>query len=940
MGKMVFVGIAAALSASGAATFSVTPYVQHPATNAMSVIWFAKGGSGEAATISWRPAAGGAARSQSVTGTWAAALTNNVASGADSAVHGSQYKYRHRITGLEPGTAYSYTVALSGGAEYSNTFRTAPGEGASVRFIYYNDSETEPESTGKYETWDVSDTVVVSNTVTGATSQRATRPDGVTKYYVDQTAGYASNIVRMVERAPDLFVIAGDLAASGGKQRDWDEFWKHNAGAYNDPAGSIPILAAIGNHDLRDCTPKPPGCNVNCENAAGGEVALEKYLSYFEVEPNGVDYSDVDARDRSQMFHRVDYGPVTFIFLDTNNGDDYDVERDTNIYLFRDANCPANKWGLPSARSDDFNPGSRQYTWLTNNLADAQRNAKFTFVVNHHCPYSVGYHNRTNVTESGEWLSGRAVRVLTGAMLKYGVSGWLCGHDEIMEHSRVPGVETLPDGTTRPHVLNVFDMGTAGDGLRGRQITVEANRYEVFRAQKDAPEIYDQNNILVDGGKHYGHMEVNVREVEPGVWTATMEPVYIFVHRDAGGKASGFERRVYGDVTVLTKDLRPGGLDGYFPRTPAPGQDGSAEHPYEIADADDVLALRDMVAAGIGADRCFRQVADIDMSSAGAFGGINAFSGVYDGGNFTISNLTFTPRTYAGLFNEVTGGTIRNLKIRDIGFQPSATGKYGGAPFVGKAEKGTVLRNLVAQGTIGTAARPFTHNAAGIAIRLNGAQVLDCTNAASIYGTYTKAAGIAAFTQNENDANSLTTMIVRCAHVGSVTSLSNGVDGVAGIIGYVNERLELRDCSVTGMVSGTDGARVASLVGRAYGFRIDAGGAMAAPADRPPVALIGGNPNPSQAPEVSGLTYAAVARGRAAFVSDADLACGRAYRVMLDLTASTAFNFAHPGWISFDAILFPFNGAVTAAEGLRLTRATSGTVTTFMAGDRFYLYIR
>jgi hypothetical protein len=268
-----------------------------------------------------------------------------------------------------------------------------------------------------------------------------------------------------------------------------------------------------------------------------------------------VDFSDVDVRDRSQMFHRVDYGPVTFIFLDTNNGDDNDVERDTNIYLFRDANCPANLWGLPSARSDDFNPGSRQYAWLTNNLADAQRNAKFTFVVNHHCPYSVGYHNRTNVTESGEWLSGRAVRALTDTMLKYGVAGWLCGHDEIMEHSRIPGVETLPDGTTRPYVLNVFDMGTAGDGLRGKKNTQEANRYEVFRAQKDAPEIYDQNNVLVDGGKHYGHMEINVREERPGVWTATMEPVYVFVHKDASGKASGFERRVYDDVVVLTKEI-------------------------------------------------------------------------------------------------------------------------------------------------------------------------------------------------------------------------------------------------------------------------------------------------------------------------------------------------------------------------------------------------
>ena len=927
--------IVAALSASGATSFSVTPYVQHPATNAMSVIWFAKGGSGEAATISWRPAAGGTMQSRSVTGTWAVALTNNVASGSDSAVHGNQYKYRHRITGLEPGTAYSYTVTLSGGAAYSNAFRTAPDENSSVRFIYYNDSETQPGSTGAYETWDVSDTVVVSNTVTGVTSSRTSRPDGVTKYYVDQTVGYASNIVRMVERQPDLYVIAGDLAAQGGKQQNWDEFWRHNAGMYNDPAGSVPILAAIGNHDIQDSTPRPPGCPSQCEHASGGEVALEKYLSYFEVEPNGVDFSDVDARDRSQMFHRVDYGPVTLIFLDTNNGDDSDPEKDTNIYLFRGAN----QWGLPSGRSPDFNPGSRQYTWLTNNLADAQRKAKFTFVVNHHCPYSVGYHNRTNVTESGEWLSGRAVRALTGTMLKYGVSGWLCGHDEIMEHSRVPGVETLPDGTTRAKVLNVFDMGTAGDGLRGKKITTEANRYEVFRAQKDAPEIYNQNNILVDGGKHYGHMEVNVREVEPGLWTATMEPVYVFVHKDANGKAAGFERRVYADVTVLTNDLRTS-LGGYFPRTATAGQNGSFAHPFEIADVDDVLALRDMVAEGIGTDRCFRQVADIDMSSAGAFSGIKTFSGVYDGGNFTISNLTFTTRTYAGLFNEVTGGSIRNLKIRNIGFSSSATGKYGGAPFVGKAERGTVLRNLVALGSIGTAARPFTHNAAGIAIRLNGAQVLDCTNAASIFGTYTKAAGIAAFTQNEYDSNSWTTTIARCAHVGSVTSLSNGVDGVAGIIGYVNEALELRDCSATGSVTGPSGARVAPLVGRDYGFRIDAGGAMIAPANRSPVALIGGNTNPSQAPVVSGLTYATVSDGWATFVSDANLTCGGTYRVMLDLTSGTTFNFTRPGEIAFDTALCPFNGTVTAVEGLRLTHVTSNAITTYTAGARLYLLLR
>jgi hypothetical protein len=34
-----------------------------------------------------------------------------------------------------------------------------------------------------------------------------------------------------------------------------------------------------------------------------------------------------------------------------------------------------------------------------------------------------------------------------------------------------------------------------------------------------------------------------------------MEPVYVFVHKDASGKASGFERRVYDDVVVLTKEI-------------------------------------------------------------------------------------------------------------------------------------------------------------------------------------------------------------------------------------------------------------------------------------------------------------------------------------------------------------------------------------------------
>lgn len=533
-----------------AKAFSVTPYVQHPTTNAMSLIWFTK--EPGAAKVTWRKEGGVETFEALTSGVWAEALTNNLYT-ADTMAHGRQYRHRVRMDGLETGARYRYTVELAGGVTYSNAFRTAPGKDSPVRFIYYNDSETEP---GDKKTTDWTDPVTGANRT----------------YYASKNEGYASNIVHMVKRAPDLFVIAGDLAATGGLQQNWDEFWKHNAGGngigYNDPAGSIPILAAIGNHDLQDKekarTPLVP-LPTSCENPGGGESALERYLSYFEYEPNGVKYEIGDGetfvgndKDRSQMFHRQDYGPVTLVFIDTNNGDDADPERDTNTGLFRD---PANRYGMPPGRSPDFNPGSKQYAWLTNNLADAQAKSKFTFVVNHHCPYSVGYHNRTNVVESGEWLSARAVRILGEAMIRYGVDGWLCGHDEMVEHSQIHGLEVLPDGTTREKTVDIFDMGTAGDGLRGQQMTKEYNPCEVWRAHKDCPEVWE-GGVLVAGGKHYGHMEVDVGQDVDGRWKCTMTPVYVFVSKGPNGKPQQFERRIYDNVVTLYADDEPSASGG------------------------------------------------------------------------------------------------------------------------------------------------------------------------------------------------------------------------------------------------------------------------------------------------------------------------------------------------------------------------------------------
>jgi len=516
--------------------FSVSPYVQHPATNAMSILFFTTKSC--AATVKvWR--ADGKGETNELTTACvdvSEILKGNPDASGDTVTYASQFRHRVRFENLRPQTDYRYRVTPEGGEPYSNAFRTLPGRDTPVRFIGYCDCETTP-GTGVTSEWD--------------THSGSDGAEKRTSYYVSRSVGFASNIVHMAARRPDLITISGDIAAKGGFQKNWDEFWRENAGVnakgdgYNDIAGSIPILAAIGNHDLKE------GDTVS--SSGGGENPLKRYLSYFEYNPNGVGYDVCDGtttketRDTSQLFHRTDLGPVTLIFLDTNKGDNSDYKKETQHYSQR-----------PNMRSPDFHPGSLQYAWLTNNLADAQRNSRFTFVLNHHCPYSVGIHNREQGKSGydGDYAnpghpdgeSARAVRVLTDTMIRYGVDGWLCGHDEIQEHSQTNGTEVLPDGTIRPHTLNVYDLGSGGDGLRGK--VVEENPLEVFRAYEDEPDVWE-DGVLVSGGCHYGHLEVDVTTNRLGKWTCSLTPVYVFINKDKSGKVGCFERRCYKDRIVI-----------------------------------------------------------------------------------------------------------------------------------------------------------------------------------------------------------------------------------------------------------------------------------------------------------------------------------------------------------------------------------------------------
>jgi len=516
--------LAVAVMAHGEDGFRVLPYIQNPAPDGVTILWFTSNPDPGLVTV-LGPGAGETHAAMASTPRLAESLAYPDWE-ADTYFSGQApappYRHRVRLSGLLADTAYEYTVE-QGSASFSASFSTAPGPGASpVRLIFFADCETEPESTGKRTTW------------TDPTGQQPSRG-----YLLDQTTGFANNLAVMATRGPAVISISGDVVESGGEQRDWDEFWKHltAVGGTGNLAGRVPLLAAPGNHEYYE------GPAMGQYSQPGSERAINRFRTYFEFPDNGSPVPEAEGR-----YYRLDYGPVTIFGIDVSNNVPHRSDRDTN-YMLLGQSDPAGGY------SPGFGPGSRQYAWLEDQLGQAQERSAFTFVTFHHVPYSVGPHGWPAGTDKGagfDTQSGVPVRVLTPLFLRYGVDAVIAGHDEIWERSEIRGTEIIPGGEERAHTLHVLDVGTGGDGLRGPQPGLD-NPYQVFLVHTDVPEVW-QDGVLVEGGKHYGHLEVDVLRSDSGSWQAVLKPVHVFpLFADAGATYTGFERRVYDDIVTLTR---------------------------------------------------------------------------------------------------------------------------------------------------------------------------------------------------------------------------------------------------------------------------------------------------------------------------------------------------------------------------------------------------
>ena len=206
----------------------------------------------------------------------------------------------------------------------------------------------------------------------------------------------------------------------------------------------------------------------------------------------------------------------------------------------------------------------------------------------------------------------------------------------------------------------------------------------------------------------------------------------------------------------------------------------------------------------------------------------DCFKGTFDGQGFKISNVVMKDNGagknhYRGFFNQIDGGTVKNLTVESFGFGTTPpSGEYGSAAIAGIANNATI-ENCVSEGTVASS----THNAGGIVVRIKDTTVKGCTNKANLTGNYTKIAGVVVFCMNSATA----CLIENCKNEGTLTAVGvdsiktddgkdfkAGSDGVAGIIAYVGDgKLTIKDCSNTGaLVKGANansGAKLGQIIG-------------------------------------------------------------------------------------------------------------------------------
>ena len=177
------------------------------------------------------------------------------------------------------------------------------------------------------------------------------------------------------------------------------------------------------------------------------------------------------------------------------------------------------------------------------------------------------------------------------------------------------------------------------------------------------------------------------------------------------------------------------------------GGEGTVDDPWLVAN------LEQLIEVGKYLDAHFLQTADIDASAEENFMPIafdSVFTGTYDGGEFTISNLAInrTEETDSniGLFSELgPNAAVSNLTIENA----DVTGYRFVGIIAGRSTGGSISNVNLSGSVTATVGDANTYVGAVTSFLTDGGSILNAGSSATVYGAFSRAGGIVGVMEGE-----------------------------------------------------------------------------------------------------------------------------------------------------------------------------------------------
>ena len=400
----------------------------------------------------------------------------------------------------------------------------------------------------------------------------------------------------------------------------------------------------------------------------------------------------------------------------------------------------------------------------------------------------------------------------------YPYSAVASGSDNTRLLLDIPAVQNYAAGTFAPGAnpsVAVWESGTSMSftnifGLLRLKLTGSAPLQKIVVTDNAGDALWGSCQVAIDATScTAGEAEITnsaenrsslTLDCGEGV-TLGPEPTVFYFVAPAGAFAKGFTCTLYdvkGTVlkTIVTNTpctIQRNGvssLESINPEsTPFSGGKGTSADPYRITTPADLVQMSSLVNGDDAsfASASYKQLNDIDMEGTavnciGLSSG-KPFKGNYDGGSYTIKNLSPAKSSSAsGMFGYTDGATIQNLTVD--GYTNNGTNGEQGV-IAGRA-KNTTFRGINVNGTV-----DFVKCACGgIVGYMEGGSIENCR--------------VEGFIHNEDTDTFQGVTVVSC---------------VGGIAGYI-ENASISGCSFSGNVT-SKGEQLGGIVGQIKGGTVE-----------------------------------------------------------------------------------------------------------------------